>query len=874
MSVTPNFALDLCSRTSKAFDLKNFNLQHLHSLIVGSDTVRGDTLARFTKRFSSANFKESSFLPAYGLAEATLWVAGKPKHEAPCETLFDLAAMHKGHVKEICANSGGRVGNHPRSIVSCGVVSDSIRCFIVDPNTKRPLGAGNVGELWLIGKSVSKGYWQDPENTHKSEGKIVTPNGPLICKRTGDMGFLHNNHLYLCGRIKDIIIFRGTNYFAEDLEKTISTLSHSIADDGVCACQFETSKGGEIFILCEIKRTEIPKINAEQLLELINEHLLEHHDIRVDQIVLVRPGTLARTSSGKLARFQTVKQMQRDTVSRLASWSRSNPKNVEIKGSKNKQATNLGSRQSIELQSIILHLRQSAACSLGKMLTEVSAEVPLSSLGVDSIAFYEILGAAECKYNVTIPTHLVDQRISLNGLANMVEEYAISNLQADTCTDRDIPSTNVEAPLLPAQERFLGALSPFQPDGYAITIYLRTPKRISFISLKEWLHKLLRRHEVFKVRFNWKEGHWIQRYEPQAKIFDIKHLVLGGLDKKNIHLQSESSYREATKPFDLSKGPLLRIVHHDQGFESNGVLCMVFHHLVIDGFSILNLVMEMNRYAGMLSDPENQTEIPFVAKSYLTLCQSWGKASNEFLEIECLRANNNSPADQSLPLSSDLPVSTNEAIKVQSMVFSNRICLNKTTGLRVQKAQPADDMRQWPFLAAVAQAWFKLTNENVCNVEVEQHGRSPVEGMIESRNIIGWLVNYHSMVFSRRMAYQEPKKWCEKVRELGEYHIDSFTSPQASALKAVDLRFVYRSSLDDAFRQKQPFQVIQHHVLGQEASNTAALPPLTIYVSKNKTGFEFHARYNPKAYTQDFLSQIFSLAGVWLDSYLGAEFKN
>ncbi len=301
---------------------------------------------------------------------------------------------------------------------------------------------------------------------------------------------------------------------------------------------------------------------------------------------------------------------------------------------------------------------------------------------------------------------------------------------------------------------------------------------------------------------------------------------------------------------------------------------MVFHHLVIDGFSILNLVLEMNRYAGMLLDPVNQTEIPFVAKSYLTLCQSWGKASNEFLEIEGLRANNNLSADQSLPLSSDLPVRTNKPIKVETMVFSDRIPLNRTTGLRLQKAHPADDMRQWPFLAAVAQAWLKLTKENVCNVEVEQHGRSPVKGIIERRTIIGWLVNYHSLVFSLRMACQGPKKWCEKVREIGEYQPDSLSSPQASALKQVDLRFVYRSSLDDAFRQRQPFQVIQHHVLGQEASHTAALPPLTIYVSKNKTDFEFHARYNPEAYTQEFLSQVFSHAGVWLDSYLGAEIKN
>jgi acyl-CoA synthetase (AMP-forming)/AMP-acid ligase II len=299
----PNFAYDLCVRKVTAADREELDLSSWDTAFNGAEPVRSESLERFAEAFAGCGFQPRAFFPCYGLAEATLFVAGGPgpgaPRTAPRVAAFDRAQLEAGEARPVAAADPANPAD--RSLVSCGHPWLGQELAIVDPETLAPCRDGRVGEIWVRGESICKGYWKRPEATAETFGGRLAGEaadaGPAFL-RTGDFGFIDGGELFVTGRLKDLIIIRGRNLYPQDIELTVER-SHPALRPG-CGAAFSVEINGEerLVVVQELERTE----SAAVLAEAVRRAVAEEHEAQVQQLVLLRAGSIPKTSSGKIQR--------------------------------------------------------------------------------------------------------------------------------------------------------------------------------------------------------------------------------------------------------------------------------------------------------------------------------------------------------------------------------------------------------------------------------------------------------------------------------------------------------------------------------------------------------------------------------------------
>ncbi|HXU43886.1 MAG TPA: fatty acyl-AMP ligase, partial [Thermoanaerobaculia bacterium] len=296
----PNFAYELCLKKASDERIAGLDLSSWTVAFNGAEPVRADTLDRFAARFAPCGFRREALFPCYGLAEATLFVTGGSPGAGPVVGSFAAGEIEQGRALE-----GG-----DRRLVSSGRAGAAHEVAIVDPETRERLDPGRIGEIWVAGPSVAAGYWNRQEATAESfAARTADGAGPFL--RTGDLGFLRSGplgaELFVTGRIKDLIIVRGRNHYPQDLELTAER-SHPALRPG-CGAAFSVERpaawaSGEIeerlVIVHELERGRQAEAEAAQ--EAIRSAIAEEHEVRVEDVVLIRVGTLPKTSSGKIQR--------------------------------------------------------------------------------------------------------------------------------------------------------------------------------------------------------------------------------------------------------------------------------------------------------------------------------------------------------------------------------------------------------------------------------------------------------------------------------------------------------------------------------------------------------------------------------------------
>jgi len=292
----PNFAYELCvnrdNATDAPLDLSNWSLA-----FVGAEPVRAETMERFAASFARFGFRRSAFFPCYGLAEATLFVSG-------------------GRIKDAADGADNAAGE-----VSCGPVANGLCVAIIDPDNWTQKPPGQRGEVWLAGPSISTGYWQNLEATIGTfEGMTTDGLGPFM--RTGDIGFLRGDQLFLCGRLRNIIIVNGANYHGEDLEMVASRAHASIAPGGCAALGLRSSSGEQIVIVAEPRRATRRQFDAKVAGEAIHRAIAHSFDVAPAEVIFVRIGTLPRTSSGKLRREACRQMVMAGSLTAIGRWQR------------------------------------------------------------------------------------------------------------------------------------------------------------------------------------------------------------------------------------------------------------------------------------------------------------------------------------------------------------------------------------------------------------------------------------------------------------------------------------------------------------------------------------------------------------------------
>ncbi|MGK7875123.1 MAG: AMP-binding protein [Xenococcaceae cyanobacterium] len=293
----PNFAYDFCVGKIKPEDLAAINLSSWEVAFNGAEPVRAETLAQFAEKFALCGFKSSAFYPCYGMAEATLFITGGVKSIEPVVRVVDGTALEPNKV--VFSSKSKTVS---RKLVGCGSPWLETKVIIVDRSNKKAVGEGEVGEIWVSGSTVAAGYWNRPEETQATFGAYLADTGAGPFLRTGDLGFLLHEQLYVTGRIKDVIIIRGRNYYPQDIELTVEK-SHRGIRRG-CSAAFSLEVAGEerLAIACEVERTSRRNLNIQEVVAAVRHGVWMEHDLKIYKILLLKTGSIPKTSSGKIQR--------------------------------------------------------------------------------------------------------------------------------------------------------------------------------------------------------------------------------------------------------------------------------------------------------------------------------------------------------------------------------------------------------------------------------------------------------------------------------------------------------------------------------------------------------------------------------------------
>src|ERR1700756_255777 len=313
-SAAPNFAFDLAVRKTSDADMDGLDLGACQGIISGSERVHPVTLERFCKRFAPYNFHDHMMLPSYGMAEGAVYAACRPKDgRAPVLAHFEPEKLSDGTAERCEARTG-------TPLISYGMPRSPMM-RIVDSDTCKECPPGTVGEIWMRGDNVAAGYWHKPDETQRTFGGMLvdpspgTPEGPWL--RTGDLGFISEGEMFIVGRMKDLLIVYGRNHYPEDIESTVQ----EITGGRVAAVSVPAGETEKLVIIIEIKKRgdsdeeALKKLNA--IKNDVTAAMSKSHGLKVADLVLVAPGALPTTASGKVRRAASVEQYRRQGFTRV-----------------------------------------------------------------------------------------------------------------------------------------------------------------------------------------------------------------------------------------------------------------------------------------------------------------------------------------------------------------------------------------------------------------------------------------------------------------------------------------------------------------------------------------------------------------------------
>jgi len=314
----PDFAYSLCVRKITPEQRANLDLSSWQVAFNGSEPVRPETLKQFAATFASCGFRQQMFYPCYGMAEATLFITGGKKTESPVVMHVNKTALEQNQVVVITDNL-----QESKEIVSCGQAWLDEKVIIVDPNSFLQCPSNQVGEIWVSGKHITQGYWNQPELTKTFFQAHLSNTGSFL--RTGDLGFIVDGELFITGRLKDLIIIRGRNYYPQDIELTLQQSHPALQPTCGAAFSVETDGEEQLVVVQEVERSHRHDLDVETVFKSIRQELSEHHDIQPYAIVLIKFATIAKTSSGKVQRYICRNNFLTGSLEIIGQWFKPSP---------------------------------------------------------------------------------------------------------------------------------------------------------------------------------------------------------------------------------------------------------------------------------------------------------------------------------------------------------------------------------------------------------------------------------------------------------------------------------------------------------------------------------------------------------------------
>ncbi|HEX9670633.1 MAG TPA: AMP-binding protein, partial [Thermoanaerobaculia bacterium] len=576
----PNFAYELCCRKVPAEERQGLDLSRWSVAFNGAEPVRAETLDRFAAAFAPCGFRREAFYPCYGLAEATLLVSGGARVEAPVARSF-VAAELEGHR----AAAAPEEDSGARRLVGCGRSPAGQQVVIVRPEPRTLCPPGEVGEIWVRGPSVARGYWRRPEETAATFGARLPDGapdalaeGPFL--RTGDLGFLDGGELFVTGRVKDLIILRGRNHYPQDLEATVER-SHPALRPG-CGAAFAVEVDGEerLVVAQEVERTARDTA-GEEAVAAIRRALAEEHEVQVYAVVLLRPAALPKTSSGKVRRHAARAEFLAGTLAALGAWRA--PR--EEAAAEADGAGALATAAEIEAW-----LAAEVAVRAGIAPREVDRALPLAHAGLDSLNVLELQHAIASRLGVEVPA---ESFFAGSGLAELARGLAEGRgAGAAPSEEAGTEASAAEAGEQPLSRNqlalwFLHLLEPRSP-AYNVPAAVRVRGPLDAAALRRALQALVDRHATLRTTFTTAAGEPRQVVAERAEVtFAVEEAA--GWSAQRL---AERVAEEAGRPFDLAAGPLLRVFLFRRAADEH-LLLVALHHIVTDLWSLGVLLDEL-----------------------------------------------------------------------------------------------------------------------------------------------------------------------------------------------------------------------------------------------------------------------------------------
>lgn len=437
ISAAPNFAYELCLRHIDESERAKLDLSHWRFALNGAEPIRAHTLDAFAAGFASCGFNSDTIYPAYGLAEATLMVTGGSRQTGAVVRGFDPEALEANR-----AEPRHRESSSARVLVASGTPLPGQEVRIVDPDTHQELEPMQVGEVWIAGDSVGQGYWQREQasqelfQAHIVDQEGATLAGPFM--RSGDLGFLCDGELFICGRLKDLILIRGRNHHAPDIEFTVER-SHPALRPG-CVAAFPVEVGGEERLVVAQEMNRKVKISGpdelQDIVESIRRRITEQHEIPVYAVVLLRHGSIPKTSSGKIQRRECRSRFLSDQLQAKFAWSDQLLPEGADNASRLTDATE--DAPAHEWQDVLDWFQGEIAGRIEGDQPELSADSLLEQLPLEPAARLATIRAAELHLRRPLQTTLFEDFNTLGELITYLTEQGNEQGQVEGLTAAEL----------------------------------------------------------------------------------------------------------------------------------------------------------------------------------------------------------------------------------------------------------------------------------------------------------------------------------------------------------------------------------------------------------------------------------------------------
>ncbi len=593
----PNFAFDLCTNR-KPLDLK-LDLSGWKVAFNGSEPVRQETMERFSAAYASCGFRAHAFYPCYGLAEGTLFVTGIDRDLPPSYRTILSEGLERNLAIESPAGTPGT-----RTLVSSGRSGPQQKVIIVDPSTYETCPEKTVGEIWVAGPSVAKGYWErGDENAYVFGAQLLHGDGtPFL--RTGDLGFQAAGEIFVTGRMKDLIIIRGRNIYPQDIELTVEKAHSAVRAGGCAAFALESGSEERLAIAAEV---DLPgeSVSPEAIVESIRRAVAEEHGTYVNTVALLRAKSIPKTSSGKIRRNACRKGLQEGELLTLFVSRASSTDGMEYP-QETLAAMDLGEDSGAVIAALASADSHAQRLKLVEDLVRVlcarrlrtdASHVDLASspaaAGLDSLMGIVLQTELEASLGLTLPDSFLWQHTSLTEVArNLLERWHQS--QHSSAVESIAPGPlDGDLPVSSGQQRlwFLDRLSPGNPV-YNLHFGLRIAGKLDQELLRRSLAELSSRHSILRTVFREVNGQPFQVIQPGSNTgFTLVDLRALAPDQRERELYSIAA-RVASQPFDLAVGPLVRF-HLVIFSETEHALLITQHHTITDGWSVMLLAKEL-----------------------------------------------------------------------------------------------------------------------------------------------------------------------------------------------------------------------------------------------------------------------------------------